>query len=377
MTFLYIAILVLLIGLAVIFMRRPSQPARPATPPPATAPKPAAASLRAPAAAAPVSTAVPMPARDVPSELAALQVVRVDELDSERRQAIVAQLRNVPRPPPALQKLISRDFVAKATSSELSQLVMGEPLISAKVLATVNSPFYGLQKPVANIGQAVTFLGFNTVRGIGLQYMLNDSFKASSAEVNRVFDGIWAASAMASELCTRLAQKLDLPDQGALVTQLVLSFIGQLATVTLLPAHAAVATAKLGLLGRVQQEQAQLGLAASQIGGLLLQEWGLPPSIVQDVSDVAAILVTPAVALDAQRGPRLALCFLCARLGERLARGTLTELSSFDPLTEQDPDFFHLQGYLAAPALVQLVEHLHSPELRDAVAQMLEARRAA
>jgi hypothetical protein len=241
----------------------------------------------------------------------------------------------------------------------------------------VNSPFYGLQKPVANIGQAVTFLGFNTVRGIGLQYMLHDSFKASSAAVNRVFDGIWAASAMASELCGKLAQKLDLPEQGALVTQLVLSFIGQLATVSLLPAHAAVATAKLGLLGRVQQEQAQLGLASAEIGSLLMQEWALPPSIVQDVHDIAAILVTPAAALDAQRGPRLALCYLCARLGERLALGTLSDLSRFDPLTDPDPDFFHLQTYLATPALARLMEHLHAPDLQSAVAQMLEARRAA
>jgi HD-like signal output (HDOD) protein len=376
-TFLYIAILVLLIGLVLIFRRKPAPPARPATPSPVTPPKPAAASLRAPPAAAQASTAVPMAARDVPPTLAALRVVGVDELDSERKLAIVAALRNVPRPPPALQKLISRDFVAKATSSELSQLVMAEPLISAKVLATVNSPFYGLQKPVANIGQAVTFLGFNTVRGIGLQYMLNDSFKASSAEVNRVFDGIWAASAMASELCAKLAQKLDLPEQGALVTHLVLSFVGQLATVSLLPAHAAVATAKLGLLGRVQQEQEHLGLASAEIGSLLMQEWTLPPSIVQDVHDIAAILVTPAAALDAQRGPRLALCYLCARLGERLALGTLSELSTFDPLTEPDPDFFHLQSYLAAPALARLMEHLHAPELQLAVAQMQEARRAA
>ena len=81
-----------------------------------------------------------------------------------------------------MQQLLSPEFVARASSTELSELVMAEPLIAAKVLSTVNSPFYALQKPVTNIGQAVTFLGINTVRSICLQYMLAEAFKPKLAE---------------------------------------------------------------------------------------------------------------------------------------------------------------------------------------------------
>ena len=77
---------------------------------------------------------------------------------------------------------------------------MSEPLIAAKVLSTVNSPLYGLHRPVTNIGQAVTFLGISSVRSLCLQYMLAEAFKPTQAEAQKAFDAIWKASAIASEL---------------------------------------------------------------------------------------------------------------------------------------------------------------------------------
>ena len=374
MTLIFIGIAILLVVVvAVLFLGKTSKPTRPAARPSPQRTPALQGDVRVPVPAEPIARPeTPAMPVEVPAALASFQFVAHDALDNERKQAIVAELRRIPRPPPSLQKLVSRDFVANATSAELSSIVMGEPLIAAKVLGTVNSPFYGLQKPVVSIGQAVPFLGFNTVRSVGLQYMLNDSFKSGSPELNKVFDSIWAASALASELCFKIAQKLNLPDQGALVTNMVLSFIGQLATYSLMPGHVAVSTASLGLLERVQAEQAQLGVGSAEIGSLMMQEWALPLSIIEDVRGIDRILVTPFEAMDAQRGVRLALCFLCARLGERLAQGTLTDLATFDLITEQDPDFFHLRSYLAAPTLARLPEFLHAPDLLASVAQMQE-----
>ena len=112
----------------------------------------------------------------------------------------MAAVRRIPRPPAALHQLLSPQFRDSASSNELSELITGEAQIAAKVLATVNAPYYGLKRPVAGIGQAVTFLGLNTVRSIGLQNLLDDSFKPTDARLKRAYGEIWNASA----LCTRL-----------------------------------------------------------------------------------------------------------------------------------------------------------------------------
>jgi HD-like signal output (HDOD) protein len=303
--------------------------------------------------------------------LAAFTLLRHEDLPADPRSALVAQLGCIPRPPMSLHKLLSPGFMDNANSAELSDIIMGEALIAAKVLAMVNSPFYGLRQPVVSLGQAMIFLGLNSVRSICLRYLMDESFQASSAALRQRYDEVTRASAIASELGNRLSLKLGLAAPGALVTQIVLSFLGQLATASLLHQQGQAGAVPAGLLERSRDEQDKLGLCASEIGGLLMHRWGLPASIADEVCAIDRLLVTPAAALASERSARLALCFLCARLGERLASGALTELSSFDPAAETGPDFFHLQGHLDTPALVRLVEALHSSELSQTVRTLL------
>lgn len=323
-------------------------------------------------ASVPTRQAVVTPAPEpVPAELKAFEWLREQDMDPGRRETLVAAIKGIPRPPRSMQQLLSPGFVAKAGSSELSELVMGEPLIAAKVLSTVNAPFYGLHKPVTNIVQAVTFLGMNTLRSICLQYMLAEAFKPKLAEAQRSFDTLWLASAMASELCVRLGKALNLPDQGSLSTQVVLSFVGQLATASLLPASGLAHWLSRGRLERARLEQERIGLNASEIGRLLMNSWELPADLVNDVSGVGQQLVTPCMTTDPVRAPRLALGYLCARLGERLALGQLGTLEGYDVKLDAGVDTFHLRAALAHPSLARLDQALAAPEVQTAVLQMM------
>ena len=328
----------------------------------------AAASAPAPAAR---ETALPA-AESMPAELAGFRWLREQDIDPARRDALLAAFRGIPRPPRSMQKLLSPDFVAKAGSAELSELVMGEPLIAAKVLSTVNSPMYGLRTPVTNIGHAVTFLGINTVRSICLQYMLAEAFKPKLAEAQQAFDRIWKASAIASEMAVRVGKALQLPDQSSLATQVVLGFVGQLATASLIPAAGLAQWLSRDRLERARLEQELLGLSASEVGAVLMKSWELPDSLVADVADSGRLLVTEPGRIDPARLPRLALAYLCARLGERLALGQLTSLDDYFPQDDATVDTHHLRAALTHPALASKLDAaLQAPELQAAVRQML------
>ena len=325
------------------------------------------ASDQASSAALVLTPAVPTDNLVVPAQLAALRLIDRDSLPAERRQALVADLMRVPRPPLSLQKLISPELLDDANSHEICDLIVGEVLIAAKVLARVNSPFYGLRSPVVSIGQAVTFLGLNGVRSICLQYMMDESFKASSPQRRQAFNIVLAASGFAGELCARLASRLDLADQGSLVTQVVLSFLGHLATTSLMPSDSMLPTREHGLIERTNAEQEHLGLGAAEIGGLLMQEWNLPASLVDEVREIDRVLVTPPDTMESNRSMRLALCYLCARLGERLALSSPHDLTAMDLDNDSSAEFFYLRMHLSAPRLARLAEFLHSAELRKSI----------
>ncbi|MBL8350180.1 MAG: HDOD domain-containing protein [Burkholderiaceae bacterium] len=343
---------------------------RQAVPASAARPRPALPAARpaAPATQQP-PTAVPDP-QPLPARLAAFRPLALGELTAQRQQRLADELRRIPRPPSALRQLTSPAFLEQASSAQLSELIMAEAHVAAKVLATVNAPFYGLRQPVHSVGQAVTFLGLNTVRGLCLQALMTASFEPGNAELRRQFDTIAQASALASELCVRLSARLGLPAQGALVTQVVLSFLGPMAGAAMMSRANCRWTLADDLLARSEAEQAQLGLRASALGGLLLQLWDLPAVIVDDVAAIDAVLVTPAGPQASARQAPAALGYLCARLGERLATGGLTDLDSCDPASDDSEAFFHLKSHLQLPALARLTEHLHAADLGRAVASL-------
>ena len=311
----------------------------------------------------------------VPARLAAFRPTALDDLAADQQMRLADTLRRIPRPPSALQQLTSPAFLESASSGQLSDLIMAEGRVAAQVLATVNSPFYGLRQPVSSVGQAVTFLGLNTVRSICLKAMLEASFDLSQPALRRQFDTISRASAFASELCARLALKLGMAAPGTLVTQVVLSFLGPMASAALLAREPNDWSLEQDLLARRETEQDRLGLGASALGSLLLHLWGLPATIVEEVAAVDAMLVTPAgTKYVSPMAPR-ALCYLCARLGEQLATGALTSLADYDPMADDSEAFFHLRGHLQSPALARLTEHLRATDMGHALTAVTRSTR--
>ena len=309
----------------------------------------------------------------MPAALRAFRPVAHERLPPAQAAALVQRLTAIPPPPMALHKLVSAEFLEAARPTVLAELIMAEAQIAARLLATVNAPKYGLRKPVGSVVQAVSLLGLNTVRSLCLQHLLHNSFAGAGPAQRQRLDRLLRASTWSSELASRLAAALQLPEPGALVTQGVLSFLGQLATTVLLQPGSAAWGPHPTLLARLDAEQQALGLASGEVGALLMQAWGLPASIVAEVRDIDRLLVTPAHLLDPRHAPRLALCYLCARLGERLAHGQMADLADLAELRlddPDDPDFCHLGSYLALPALAGLPGHLQSTAILEPLRRM-------
>jgi len=365
----------LLVALVVLRLLRGGGPTDPPVlPSPRPAAGPVELPLGPPAGAPPAAQGVRLartPVRPEPASLQGLHLTPFAALAPAAADRLRGRLQAIPRPPHALDKLVSAPFLAQATSAELNELMTGEPQIAARVLAAVNSPLYGLQKPLGSIGQAATYLGMNNVRQICLQYMLDASFKPTSPEVKRCYEQVWNASALSGALCFRLAQLLKLPDPGGLVTQIVLSSLGSLAVLALLDPPQAPDLMRLDPVARARAEQDRLGLCAVELGGLLLDSWKLPASLIDDVCDIDRILFrAPQGPADARQA-RLGLCYLCKCVAEQLVNGQLVDLRQFDLQRMDDPAMFHLGAYLHNFRLERLPEFLQFPEVLGTADQMV------
>lgn len=348
-----------LVGLSLYlwWRRAPARRAsRPPTPPPP---------IPAPTEATPPEVAPP--AQAVPAELAHFPWRRTADLTPGEGQALAALYRQVPRPPRLLSQLLSREFVNEASANELAELIAAEPLLAARVLKAVNAPFYGLPQAVGSIAQAVSLLGITAVRIVCLRYIFIASFKTDDAQRQQALQQTWTASALASDLTQRLSAPLGLDPQGQLAGAVVLSFLGRLATVATLPLAQLVALPAPGRLARVAAEQQALGLSASEVGRLLMGDWGLPAAVADEAADIDAVMLLPCEGMAAERRARLALGCLCVRLGEWLATGEVADLSQWALLDDPAPELFHLRAALGPVRLATVAATLQDPGLAQAL----------
>ena len=314
-----------------------------------------------------------VPAEEPPPEFAGFRMLGAAEISAELRAQLLEKLAKISLPPRSLQELLSPEFLASGTSRELAEFILREPVLAAKILARVNSPYYGLQSPIDSVQRAITFLGMNAVRNMALQFMVEESFRSEEPALQALYGSIWDAGMIAADLCVLLSQKLGFSESGASSTQTVLSFVGDFAVLTLLPADAALASWQHALLQRTRMQQEVLGLNASVAGSLLMRAWGLPDGITAGVEDIGALLVTPAPTTADARALRLALCYVCARIGEAIAMGRVQDPAQVDPAAAGSAELHYVQTYLRRPEFARLAEHLHAPDARLALARMIAA----
>lgn len=99
---------------------------------------------------------------------------------TEKKPALEAVARRVTEmstlPQVALQVLeVARD--PESGAADLTNVVEGDPSLSARVIRIVNSAAYGVRQTVTNLHQAISFLGFNQIRNLAITASVSEAFK--------------------------------------------------------------------------------------------------------------------------------------------------------------------------------------------------------
>ena len=301
--------------------------------------------------------------------------VRAEDLPAPVREQLLQRIETLPRPPGAVQHLLSQEFIDNASSPELAKVVMSEPAVAGKVIATVNSPLYKLRNPVSSIGQAITFLGVNQVRAICIQRLLTGCFTSNDARVGIALDSVWHTNSAATLLLPKLVQIFRLPDAASLTSQVILSFIGQLGVAALMPAASLGAWGRIDLMLRSKMEEQFIGINATEIGALVLRSWGIPETMVAAVSDLDKVLVTPISEIAPERAHTSAVGFLCVWMAEQITRGLGSSAASpWSPLDKQSPELQAWFSYLALPGMQEGCARLDDDSMQDLYQQIRDDR---
>jgi HD-like signal output (HDOD) protein len=158
--------------------------------------------------------------------------------------------------------------------AEITNIVSTNPVFSAKVLQTVNSPFFGLGQKVTSLGRAITLLGYNNVRTLVVQDSLTNSLPGLRKDAD-AYVNIWIHSAVVSVCAGYLGRKLFQFSEYDVATMGLLHDIGKYFIRSL----ESVSQPDSGLPEIIQEER-QYRINHAALGSLIAGSWKLSDSVI-------------------------------------------------------------------------------------------------
>lgn len=193
---------------------------------------------------------------------------------------LIKQQINLPSPPAIAVKILKTVQNAEFSLGDLEKIVSADPALISKMLRIANSAIYSLPNKIGNINRALSILGTNLIKNIALSFVIAGDFRGSSGSVFD-FDYFWRRSvtaAVAADLLMGLTKTKDddifvaglLQDIGVLVLHLTKG-----CEYDIILKHCI----DNGGTGLAHREDEIFGYNHQQVGGLLLESWGIPESI--------------------------------------------------------------------------------------------------
>jgi HD-like signal output (HDOD) protein len=194
---------------------------------------------------------------------------------------VINGIGRMPLLPESYREII--DLIEKdSTIEEIVAFITRDPSYAAKLLAIVNSSFFGVK--ISSVKQAIVYLGLDTVKNIMLSSEVFDVFSVPDAHKYYV-NVIWEHSRLTNKIMHRaffLAHTKRIPEEYASTG--LLHDIGRLLMVRYLPLEfSRVAEALKEDPGQslIEVESKIMGIPHTLLGGYLLDWWNLPGHIVE------------------------------------------------------------------------------------------------
>jgi putative nucleotidyltransferase with HDIG domain len=218
-------------------------------------------------------------------------VAGADPLALQRLRADIIGHDTVPSAPTILFEILNILADEDAGLRDLFGVIERDPGLTAKVLRTANSTFFGQARTVDTVERAVLVLGVAMVRSLAVSAAVFQSVgeRLSAAVVER----IWHHSLATATTARLLASRTKLGDRDDAFTAGLLHDAGRMLLMRRFPELYRDPEADAGI---ETVERAQLGVDHGVVGGWLFEAWNLPPAIVQAVAQHHAEHPAPGLA---------------------------------------------------------------------------------
>lgn len=211
--------------------------------------------------------------------------------------SLISRINELPRIQRILQELLEMVNQDDVDFTDLSNKIVMDQVLAARLLRLANSAHFGGQKNIASVNEAVIRVGAGPVRTLVVASVLSGVFK-NVPTLN--LEEYWSDTFEVSVIASKLAEKTQI-DSNAMFTIGILHNIGELMIHTLVPNEAEKINVKIQSgEDRFAAQEAVIDVSAPALGALLAKNWNFP----SDMTDAIAHFNQPR---EAEISPKLAV----------------------------------------------------------------------
>jgi HD-like signal output (HDOD) protein len=207
-----------------------------------------------------------------------------DLLSQESLRQMVGRISTLPSMPKTYGRLQSALSQPGVTAAEIGDIVNADAAIASKVLQITNSAFFRLRKPMVRIKDAVTYLGFATIRNLVLSAEIFSQWRTCNDALGVDPDQLQSHAHYAAAACKSLIGGRVTADDAWLAG--LLHDIGYWILIQECPKELkqALELSRAEELPLFECERRTTGATHATIGAYLLGLWGLPYAVVEAVA---------------------------------------------------------------------------------------------
>jgi len=203
---------------------------------------------------------------------------------------MINDIKSLPPLPASIAQIQALCMQNDTDIEALSRVIEGDPMLSANILKSVNSPLYGMSKEISSIPQAIMLFGISMIRGFAAANAIKKAIPVDLTPYGKTVDELTDISTLQSRLAREWYRNVDKTMLPLLQSGAFLMELGKFVA-----ARRIIASGELDRFSQevdqgkplIEIERCYLGFSSYEIAGMMFEHWNFEPALIAALRDIS------------------------------------------------------------------------------------------
>ena len=197
---------------------------------------------------------------------------------------MLEEIKSLPPLPNSVVRIQEMCINSETDIDELSRVIEHDPMLSANILKSVNSPLYGMSKEISSVPQAIMLFGISMIRGFAAASAIKKALSIDLHPYSSTIDELTQISSLQMSLARTWYRQADKSMLPLLLSSAFLMELGKLVA-----SLRVIGTGTADLFSQEiahensfeEIEQKYIGMSSYEIAATMFEHWNFEPALIE------------------------------------------------------------------------------------------------